>query len=85
MVEMVWSGKIDIEMVGMEWNGSNGNGIDMVEMIFSYFSLYFHFSYSSLPFSSLFISFFLFVFFFSSFHIFFSFSSSSLFSSFCIL
>ena len=79
LVEMVWSGRIDINMVEMGWNGSNGNGIEMVEMIFPYFSPSFHFSYSSLPFSPPFLSFFLFVFFFSSFHIFFSFSSSLLF------
>ena len=64
-------------MVEMEWNGSNGNGIDMVEIDFPYFSPSFHFSYSSLPFSPPFISFSLFVLFFSSFHIFFPFSSSS--------
>ena len=79
MVEMVWSGRIDIHVMEMEWNGSNKNGIDMVEMVFPYFSLSFHFSYSSLPFSPPFISFSLFVFFFSSFYVFFSSSSSSFF------
>ena len=79
---MVWSGKIDIHMVEMEWNESNGkwylmgrDGRDGFLTFFSFFSL----SYSSLSFSPPFLSFFLFVFFFCSFHIFFSFSSSLLF------
>ena len=78
MVEMVWSGILDINMVenGMEVMGRDRylHGKDIFPILFSFFSL----SYSSL----LFFSFFLFVFFVSSFQIFLLFF---FFSSFCIL
>ena len=50
----------------MEMVLSGRDDIDMVEMVFPYFSPSFHLSYSSLPFSPHFLSFFLFVFFSSS-------------------
>ena len=75
---MVWSGRIDINMVEMEWYLMGRDGIDVVEIDFLYFSPSFHFSFSSLPFSPPFFSFSLFVFFFSSLLL-------PLLSSFCIL
>ena len=80
---MVWSGRIDINMLEMEWYLMRRDGIDVVKIDFPYFSLSFHFSYSSLPFSPPFISFSLL---FSSFlHFIFSSLLLSLISSFCIL
>ena len=84
MVEMVWSGKIDIHMVEMEWNKSNRkwylmgrDGIAVVEIDFPYFSTSFTFLIPLFLYLLFFPLFFL-----SSsfllFHIFFSFSSSFL-------
>ena len=41
---MVWSGRIDINMVEMEWYLMGRDGIDVVEIDFPYFSPSFHFS-----------------------------------------
>ena len=80
MVEMVWRGILDINMVenGMEW--MKWVEIGTFPILFSFFSL----SYFSLSFSPPFLSSFFLSSSFLHFHIFFSFSSSLL-SSFWIL
>ena len=83
MVEMVWSAIIDIKMVGIDWNGSNGNGIVVVEMVFLLFSFFSLFLFLSFFFSFLyFLLSFCLLFFFSHFLLFFFFF---FFSSFLIL
>ena len=86
MVEMVWSGILDINMVenGMEWNGMKWNemevmgrdrylhGKDIFPILFSFFSL----SYSSLYFLLIFFPCFFLSSSFLHFRFFFSFSSS---------